>query len=94
MNYVELWCNNDNNDNTHAGAKFDAGGGAETSFPLTVTLLSLWLFNWNTIEIVIFMWPTTCSRPSTDKMVAFSSNDFLYPFSILTVYTTVIQSWP
>ena len=51
MNYVELWCNNDNNDNTHAGAKFDAGGGAETSFPLTVTLRLLkvignkyWLF--------------------------------------------------
>ena len=38
MKYVELWCNNDNNDNTHAGAKFDAGGGAETSFPLTVAL--------------------------------------------------------
>ena len=30
--------NNDNNDNTHAGDKFDAGGGAETSFPLTVAL--------------------------------------------------------
>ena len=28
--------NNDNNDNIRAGAKFDAGGGAETSFPLTV----------------------------------------------------------
>ena len=27
---------NGNNDNIHAGAKFDAGGGAETSFPLTV----------------------------------------------------------
>ena len=38
MKYVELWCNNDNNDNTHAGDKFDAGGGAETSFPLTVAL--------------------------------------------------------
>ena len=43
MNYVELWCNNDNNDNTHAGAKFDAGGGAETSFPLTVTLRLLFM---------------------------------------------------
>ena len=38
MKYVELWCNNDNNDNIHAGAKFDAGGGAETSFPLTMAL--------------------------------------------------------
>ena len=36
MKYVELWRNNDNNDNIRAGAKFDAGGGAETSFPLTV----------------------------------------------------------
>ena len=39
MKYVELWSNNDNNDNILAGAKFDAGGGAETSFPLTVALL-------------------------------------------------------
>ena len=30
--------NNGNNDNIRAGAKFDAGGGAETSFPLTVAL--------------------------------------------------------
>ena len=36
MKYVELWYNNGNNDNTRAGAKFDASGGAETSFPLTV----------------------------------------------------------
>ena len=36
MKYVELWRNNDNNDNIRAGAKFDAGGGAETSFSLTV----------------------------------------------------------
>ena len=34
--YVELRDNNDNNDNIRAGAKFGAGGGAETSFPLTV----------------------------------------------------------
>ena len=27
-----------NNDNIRAGAKFDPGGGAETSFPLTVAL--------------------------------------------------------
>ena len=38
MKYIELWYNNDNNDNIRVGAKFDAGGGAETSFPLTVTL--------------------------------------------------------
>ena len=38
MKYVELWCNNENNDNIRAGANFDAGGGAETSFPLTVAL--------------------------------------------------------
>ena len=31
MKYVELWCNNDNNDNTRAGAKY-AGCGTETSF--------------------------------------------------------------
>ena len=38
---LRFWLNNDNsdnNDNIHAGAKFDAGGGAETSFPLTVAL--------------------------------------------------------
>ena len=33
MKYVELWRNNDN---IREGAKFDAGGGAETSFQLTV----------------------------------------------------------
>ena len=38
MKYVELWCNNNNSDNTHAGAKFDAVGGPETSLPLTVAL--------------------------------------------------------
>ena len=31
MKYIELWCNNDNNDNIRAGAKFDAGCGAETT---------------------------------------------------------------
>ena len=36
MKYVELWCNNDNNDSIRAGAKFDAGSGAERSLPLTV----------------------------------------------------------
>ena len=50
MNYVELWCNNDNNDNTHAGAKFDAGGGAETSFPLTVTLS----FDVHETQLIVF----------------------------------------
>ena len=30
--------NNDNNDIIRAGAKFDAGGGAETSLLLTVAL--------------------------------------------------------
>ena len=35
-NTLRLWLNNDNNDNINAGAKFDAGGGAETSFLLTV----------------------------------------------------------
>ena len=38
MEYVELWCNNDDNNNIRAGAKFDADCGAETSFPLTVAL--------------------------------------------------------
>ena len=38
MKYIELWCKNDNNDNIHAGAKFDASGGAETSFPQTMAL--------------------------------------------------------
>ena len=33
---LRFWLNNDNNDNIHAGAKFDAGGGAETSSLLTV----------------------------------------------------------
>ena len=32
-NTLSFWRNNDN---IRAGAKFDAGGGAETSFPLTV----------------------------------------------------------
>ena len=35
-NTLRFWLNNDNNDNIHAGAKFDAGGGAETSFLLTM----------------------------------------------------------
>ena len=38
-NTLRFWRNNDNNsnnDNIRAEAKFDAGGGAETSFPLTV----------------------------------------------------------
>ena len=38
---LKLWRNNDNNgnnDNIRAETKFDAGGGAETSFPLTVAL--------------------------------------------------------
>ena len=39
MKYVELWGNNDNNDNIRAGAKFDAGGGAETSFPTNSGLI-------------------------------------------------------
>ena len=30
--------NNDNNNSIHAGVIFDAGGGAETSFQLTVAL--------------------------------------------------------
>ena len=41
MSYEIRWDSdyyNDNNDNIHAGAKFDAGGGAETSFLLTVAL--------------------------------------------------------
>ena len=35
---ARVYCNdhNGNNDNIRAGAKSDAGGGAETSFPLTV----------------------------------------------------------
>ena len=40
-NTLSFWRDNDNNgnnDNIRAGAKFDAGGGAETSFPLTVAL--------------------------------------------------------
>ena len=37
-NTLKFWLNNDNNDNFHAGAKFDASGGAETSFLLTMTL--------------------------------------------------------
>ena len=37
IKYVELLCNT--NDNIRAGVKFDAGGGAETSFPLTVALI-------------------------------------------------------
>ena len=42
--------NNDNNDNIRAGAKFDAGVGAETSFPLTVALytyISVWKYIYN-----------------------------------------------
>ena len=38
-NTLRFWLNNDNNDNNdniHVGAKFDAGGGTETSFLLTV----------------------------------------------------------
>ena len=38
-NTLRFWLyndNNENNDNIRAGAKIDAGGGAETSFPLTV----------------------------------------------------------
>ena len=35
MKYAKLSRNNDNNDNTRAGAKSEAGGGVETSFPLT-----------------------------------------------------------
>ena len=41
-NTLRFWINNDNNDNIdniRAGAKFDAGGRAETSFPLTVALM-------------------------------------------------------
>ena len=37
-NTLRFWLNNDN---IHAGAKFDAGGGAETSFQLTVALRSI-----------------------------------------------------
>ena len=37
-NALRLWRNNDNNGNIRAGAKFDTGGGAETSFPLIVAL--------------------------------------------------------
>ena len=37
-NTLRFWLNNDNNDNIHAGAKFDVGGRAETSFLLTVAL--------------------------------------------------------
>ena len=39
LNTLRFWLNNDNNDNIHAGGKFDAGGGAETSFLLTVALI-------------------------------------------------------
>ena len=38
-NTLRFWFNNDNNDNIHAGAKFDVGGGAETSSLLTVALI-------------------------------------------------------
>ena len=41
-NTLSFWRDNDNsdnNDNIRAGAKFDAAGGAETSFPLTVALV-------------------------------------------------------
>ena len=38
-NTLRFWLNNENNynnDNIHGEAKFDAGGGAETGFLLTV----------------------------------------------------------
>ena len=43
-NTLSFWRNNDN---IRAGAKFDAGGGAETSFPLTVALYSYKVINNN-----------------------------------------------
>ena len=41
-NTWSFWRGNDhsdNHDNIRAGGKFDAAGGAETSFPLTVALV-------------------------------------------------------